>query len=106
MNDFLKIAVSFLLLSIKKIEWDDDSLILSGGEWSFVTCSAWRVSQDKNYCLHAGVIVRMYALMSWPFFQLSKLHGSSTISRQTLHLLFLMVEEWVYFVILRLSMGL
>lgn len=48
MIDFLKLVVSCLPLFIEKVEWDGDSLVLSGDDWSFVTNSAWRVSKDKE----------------------------------------------------------
>lgn len=48
MFDFLRLAISFLPLSIKNVEWDGDSLIVSGDGWSFITSSAWRVSEGKE----------------------------------------------------------
>lgn len=48
MIDFVKLVKSFLPLCIRKVEWDGDSLIISGDDWSFVTSSAWRVSQGKE----------------------------------------------------------
>lgn len=48
MFDFLRVVVSFLPLDIKNVEWDSDSLVVSGDDWSFVTTSAWRVSQGKE----------------------------------------------------------
>lgn len=48
MFDFLKLAISFLPLSIKIVEWDGDSLVVSGENWSFTTSSAWRVSEGKE----------------------------------------------------------
>lgn len=48
MFDFLKLILSFLPLCIKNVKWDGDSLVLSGGNWGFVSGSAWRVSQGKE----------------------------------------------------------
>lgn len=48
MIDFLKLIVPFFPLFIQRVEWNGDSLVLSGDDWSFVTSSAWRVSKDKT----------------------------------------------------------
>ena len=48
MIDFLRLVMSFIPLCIKEVEWDGDSLVISGEDWRFVTNSAWRVSQSKD----------------------------------------------------------
>lgn len=47
MFDFLGVVMSFLPLRIKRAEWDSDYLVISGDNWSFSSCSAWRMSQSK-----------------------------------------------------------
>ncbi|MGH8386398.1 MAG: hypothetical protein ACRESJ_13010 [Pseudomonas sp.] len=48
MFDFLKLVMPYLPLHIECVEWDGDSLVVSGDRWSFVTSSAWRVSQGRE----------------------------------------------------------
>ncbi|WP_298837959.1 hypothetical protein [uncultured Salinicola sp.] len=66
MFDFLKLVANFLPLCIKEIEWDGDSLIVSGDNWSFFTSSVWRVSRDKDMlfaCLDDQVNTRIEELV-------------------------------------------
>lgn len=48
MFDLLRLVIYFLPLCIKTVEWDGDSLVISGDNWSFITSSAWRISQGKE----------------------------------------------------------
>ncbi|MFB4392843.1 hypothetical protein [Pseudomonas sp. LS_1] len=48
MNNFMGSVLSFLPLCIERVEWDGDSLVVSGDDWSFSTSSAWRVSKGKE----------------------------------------------------------
>lgn len=103
MFDFLKVAMSLLPLCIKNIEWDGEILIISGDDWSFNTSSVWRVSKDKNLlfaCWDNQVGRHIEELIG-----LSVVTGFLRISQLIHHLLFLMVEGWMYFALPFLSLG-